>query len=166
MNNAPYVLDTSVLTQAARSYYAFDLVPSFWTIIRQHAHNGNVLSIDRVKDEIDQGKDQLKNWATGSFHFAFASSDDPDVLAAYAQVIQWAMAQLQYTDAAKAEFARNENADAWVVAYAKAKGYGVVTQEQSAPNSKAIIKLPDVCRAMDVSCIDTFQMMRNLGITL
>ena len=162
----PYVLDTSVLTQAARSYYAFDIVPTFWDIMKQCAQNGHVISIDKVKDEIEEGKDQLKDWANGDFHFAFASTDDPNVLAAYAQVIQWAMSQQQYTDAAKAEFARAKNADAWVVAYAMAKGCVVVTQEESAPNSRAKIKIPDVCRAMQVPCVNTFQMMRELGIVL
>jgi len=168
MNGAPtrYVLDTSVFTQAARFYYGLDIVPSFWDALTRHTQAGAVLSIDRVKNEIDNGKDQLKEWAANDFHHSFQNTNDPKVLAVYQQVIQWAMAQSQYTDAAKAEFARVDNADAWVVVYAMVKGYIVVTQEVSHPNSKRKIFIPDVCQAFGVQYIDTFEMMRRLGIRL
>jgi hypothetical protein len=119
-----------------------------------------------VKDEIDRGKDDLTQWANNDFRVWFESTNDADVLAAYGEVIQWAKMQSQYTSAAKREFAEAENADAWVVAYAKAKGCVVVTQETSAPKSKRKIKVPDVCNAFGVMWIDTFVMMRRLGIRL
>jgi hypothetical protein len=102
----------------------------------------------------------------GHFHDWLENSSDAGVLAAYGEVIQWALAQSPYTDAAKAEFADAENADAWVVAYAKAKGCVVVTQEKPAPQSKRKVKVPDVCNAFGVMWIDTFVMMRRLGIRL
>jgi hypothetical protein len=46
------------------------------------------------------------------------------------------------------------------------KGYTVVTQEVSAPQSKTEVKIPDLCTAMSVPCIDTFAMLRTLGIKL
>nr|BAL56842.1 PilT domain-containing protein [uncultured Acetothermia bacterium] len=168
MNGVPnrYVLDTSVFTQAFRSYYHFDIAPGFWQALAQHAGAGTLLSIDRVKKEIEDGKDDLAKWIENHFHRSFESTADNQVLAAYQRVIQWAMAQGQYTDAAKAKFADADNADAWVVAYALAKDYVVVTQEVAAPQSKHNIKIPDVCRAFNVPCIDTFDMMRRLGIRL
>jgi hypothetical protein len=168
MNGAPtrYVLDTSVFTQAARSYYSFAIAPRFWDALTQHARTGAVLSIDRVKGEIDNGKDELKEWANNNFHYSFETTNDDKVLTAYQQVIQWAMGQSQYTNSAKAEFAREDNADAWVVAYAMAKSCLVVTQEQPAPGAKARIMLPNVCQAFGIPFIDTFEMMRKLGIKL
>jgi hypothetical protein len=119
-----------------------------------------------VKDEIDRGKDDLTQWANNDFRVWFESTKVNDVLDAYREVIQWAMMQSQYTFAAKREFAEAENADAWVVAYAKAKGCVVVTQEKPAPQSKRKVKIPDVCNAFGVMWIDTFVMMRRLGIRL
>ncbi|GIW60632.1 MAG: twitching motility protein PilT [Patescibacteria group bacterium] len=161
-----YVLDTSVFTQAARTYYSFDIAPSFWRALLQHSQARCIVSIDRVKNEIDRSKDQLATWAGNHFHGSFESTADNNVLVAYEHVIQWAMNQSQYTNAAKTEFARADNADAWVVSYAIANGCVVVTQEVSAPGARHKIKIPDVCRAFNVPCIDTFQMMRELGIML
>lgn len=168
MNDAPtrYVLDTSVLTQAARSYYHFEVAPSFWDALTEHAQAGTLLSIDRVSREISRSKDKLAQWAKSHLHHSLESTNDDDVLAAYQQVIQWAREHSQYTDAAKAEFANADNADAWVVAFALAKGCVVVTQEVAAPHARHKIKVPDVCRAFSVPCIDTFEMMRRLGIRL
>ncbi|GIV56945.1 MAG: twitching motility protein PilT [Candidatus Kapaibacterium sp.] len=168
MNGVPnrYVLDTSVFIQAFRSYYHFDIAPGFWQALAKHAGAGTLLSIDRVKKEIENGKDELAKWTENHFHGSFENTADNQVLADYQRVIQWVMGQGQYTPAAKAEFADADNADAWIVAYALARGCVVVTQEVAAPQAKRIIKIPDVCRAFSVPCIDTFEMMRKLGIKL
>jgi hypothetical protein len=39
----------------------------------------------------------------------------------------------------------------------------IVTQEVSAPESKKEVKIPDVCDAFEVPCIDTFEMLEKLG---
>lgn len=166
MNGNLYILDTSVFIQAARAYYALDIVPGFWEALLKHAKDGSILSIDRVKDEIDKGEDALKEWANNYFHHYFRPTNDDHILKAYGQIMQWAHSQTQYTHAAKADFARYNNADAWVVAYAKAHTCIVVTQEQSKPQAKSRIFVPDVCHAFSVLWIDTFKMMRELGIKL
>src|SRR5438093_5846660 len=139
MNGRPtrYVLDANVFMQAARHYYAFDIVPGFWQALVQHAQIGTVLSIDRVKTkEIDRGNDNLKYWVNTTFLPWFAPTDDVNVIDAYRRVMQWAHAQTQFTDAAKAEFASADNADAWLVAYTLANGCVLVTHEQFAPDAK------------------------------
>ena len=161
-----YVLDANVFIQAARAYYAFDLAPAFWQALFDYASNGRLLSIDRVKEEIEQGKDELAKWASGTFHKWFASTNENDVLQAYGGIMQWAQAQPQYSAAAKAEFADVKNADAWLVAYAQAKGYVVVTLEQPAPNAQRTIPIPNVCQAFSIPFIDSFAMLRALGVKL
>jgi len=150
--------------QAARHYYAFDIAPTFWQSLFNQASNGHVVSIDRVKTEIDRGNDELKQWANGNFHQWFASTAQDDVIDIYRRIMTWAQDQSQFTDAAKAEFANG--ADGWLVAYAKAKEYVVVTLEKFEPNAKARIPIPNVCRAFDVQYIDTFEMLRKLGVRL
>lgn len=85
-----------------------------------------------------------------------------DVIAAYRDIMTWARDQAQFTDAAKAEFARG--ADGWLVAYAKAKGCVIVTHEQPEPNAKARILIPNVCGAFGIQHVDTFDMLRTLGV--
>lgn len=53
-----------------------------------------------------------------------------------------------------------------MVAYALAKVYIVVTREQFNSEAKARVKIPNVCRAFGVHYVDTFQMMRELGVRL
>lgn len=161
-----YVLDANVFIEAARRYYAFDIAPRFWEALTEHAMNGRVQSIDRVKAEIDRGKDILKDWANNNFHRWFASTDEDDVIDVYRQIMNWAYEQSQFADAAKAEFARLDNADAWLVAYAKAKGYLLVTDELFDPNVKRRIPIPNVCGAFDVEYLGTFDMLRALGVRL
>ena len=76
-----YVLDANVFIEAAKRYYAFDIVPSFWQMLVAHAESGQLLSIDRVKDELLRA--DLALWAEGSFHDFFDLTSDPDVITAY-----------------------------------------------------------------------------------
>lgn len=149
---------------AARSYYAFDVAPGFWDGLVQEARNGRLMSIDRIKEEIDRGKDDLKDWANNTFHAWFASTAENNVVATYRQIMKWAQAQKQFTAAAKAEFA--VSADGWLVAYAKAKDCVVVTNEKFEPNIKRKIKIPNVCQAFTVTYVNAFEMLRALSIRL
>lgn len=127
-----YVLDANVFIEAAKRYYAFDIVPRFWDKLIALAEDGYILSIDRVKGELIRA--DLDTWANDNFHRFFASTSEQDVIDAYRDVMTWSQAQPQYTDGAKAEFAGV--ADGWLIAYALSKGCTVVTHEQPAPNSK------------------------------
>jgi len=163
---AVYVLDSDVFMTAARSYYAFDLVPTFWGALVREAKNRRLLSIDRVKAEIDHGNDRLKQWANNDFHPWFVSTNVDSVLGHYRAIMQWATTHTHFTNAAKAEFADVTNADPWLVAYAKATNRTVVTNEKYDPNIRRSIKIPNVCKAFAVGYVDTFQMLRALGIRL
>jgi len=162
MDGATYVLDTNVFIEAARRYYAFDLAPVFWESILHHAASGRIYSIDRVKVELERGKDELAEWATSQFSNAFASTDEEEVTNSYASVMGWVRAQDQFSDAAKADFA--DGADGWLVAYAMSKSQIVVTHEVLDPGLKRKVPIPNVCEAFSVSYVDTFAMLRELGV--
>ena len=168
MNGTPlYVLDANVFIEAAKGYYAFDIAPSFWEALITEAAHERVLSIDRVKNEIDRGDDDLKQWAGSSFHPWFVSTDTEDVVEAYRKIMLWAHHQTQFTDAAKAEFSRTENADAWIVAYSLTKeSVVVVTLERFDPNVKRKIPIPNVCQGFNIQYIDTFEFLRTSGVRL
>ncbi len=162
MDGATYVLDANVFIEAARRYYAFDLAPPFWESLVQHAENGRIYSIDRVKVELERGKDELAEWATSQFSNAFASTDEEEVTNSYASVMGWVRAQDQFSDAAKADFA--DGADGWLVAYAMSKSQIVVTHEVLDPGIKRKVPIPNVCEAFSVNYVDTFAMLRELGV--
>ncbi len=111
--------------EAYKRYYAFDIAPSFWKITKKQAELARIISIDRVKHEIDAygEDDQLKNWV--------------------------------------AEFANI--ADSWLVSYALANHYILVTHEVYDPGIRKRIPIPNACRHFDVEHIDTFEMLRRLN---
>lgn len=92
----------------------------------------------------------------------FLRVDTIDVMDAYKDIMIWAERHARYSSHAKEEFAMG--ADGWLVAYARAHGAIVVTNERSAPESKKAIKLPDVCAQFKVQYNNTFAMLRTLNV--
>lgn len=57
-------------------------------------------------------------------------------------------------------------ADSWLIAMAKAYQYTIVTHEEYKSDIKRKIPIPNVCRAFDIPYINTFEMLRRLGVRL
>ena len=160
-----YIIDSDVLITAKNSYYAFDLCPGFWnSLLTQHLA-GRVNSLDRNRQELLQGRDddELVKWVHDSVPAGFfLSCNNAAVVSAYTEVMLWVQRNPQFFDAAKAKFATG--ADGWLVAYAVANGSTVVTLEESRPESRNQIKLPDVCLQFGVIYQDIFTMLRALQV--
>jgi hypothetical protein len=161
-----FVLDTNVFLEASKRYYAFDIAPAFWRRLVALASSGQVLSIDRVQDELTGCQDAVSAWATNDFGSYFVDTrSDKDVILLYANLIKWAYAHSQFSQAAKDEFAIASNADAWLVAYAKVHDCILVTHEEFGPTIQRKIPIPNVCRDFGVTVADTFEMLRQLGVS-
>lgn len=158
-----YLLDANVFIEASRRYYAFDIAPSFWEALLDFAKKGKLISIDRVKNELLRGKDELSKWAKGKFSPWFRSTDNDSVLANYRKVIEWAENHLQFTQEAKNELYKADNADAWLVAYALCNGNVIVTHEVYNHEVKKKIPIPNICDDFGIDYIDTFEMLRRLN---
>ena len=149
--------------QAHRRYYKFGVCPGFWDALIWHHKQGVLGSIDRVRKEIDEGKDALRQWAKDDCPATFFESANTKAVGErYGKIISWAGAQNRYRPEALAQFATV--ADGWLVAYAAEHGWTVVTQEVAAPEGKKEVKIPDVCEAFKVPYIDTFEMLQNLAV--
>lgn len=158
-----YLLDADVLVQAHRRHYKFEIAPGFWDALIWHHKQRAVCSIDKIRKELLDGKDALSQWVKRDCPAGFfESTSDPAVGKRYGEIVQWAYAQKRYKPEALSKFATA--ADGWLVAYACEHGMTVVTQEVSAPESKTEVKIPDVCDALNVRPIDTFEMLANLGV--
>ena len=165
-----YILDTNIFIASARMYYAFDLVPGFWDVLLDRAEKKEIGSIDRVMEELQRGNenDAVRLWAEkqrADAKFEFASTRTKPVLAVYKKVIQWADDNPQYTRDAKNEFAKDDIADAWLIAYAKVyDGMTVVTNEKEDPKIRRKILIPNICKKFGVSYMDQCERMRRLGM--
>jgi predicted nucleic acid-binding protein len=158
-----YLIDSNVLIEAHRRYYGFDVCPGFWDSVVWHHGQDHLLSLDKVREELDEEQDVLNQWAKTSMPASgFATSNEPAVVDLFGKLQVWAQAQTQFTAAARQEFATV--ADAWLVAYAKAHDLVLVTHEEYRPDAKKRIPIPNVCKAFDVQHTNTFDMLRALAV--
>lgn len=111
MSDRRFLLDADVFIRAARQHYPFDLVPGFWKCLEEHAKAGRARSIDRVRDELLRGNDDLADWAKSSFADAFEKTNHSDVITVYAQIMHWAQSQSRLMDAALGDAARTGDQD-------------------------------------------------------
>jgi hypothetical protein len=161
----PYIIDANTFMEAARGYYAFDFARPFWNSLVGYAQRNRIISLDKVLDEINKGNDELKVWANRDFVSYFAESQTSAVIQQYATLVNWADRQPNYLQLAKDEFMEDDNADAWIIAYAMAHDCTVVTDELPNPNSKKRIFIPDVCNAFGVPFCDIFTMLRAVNFS-
>jgi hypothetical protein len=160
-----YVLDANSFIRSKREHYAFDFCPGFWDALLKGYGQGRVISIDRVRKELLKGKDALADWVKDEVPDEFFESEEiDDVQKILSEVLQWVEDSEQYNRPAKQRFA--SGADPWLIAFARARRLTLVTYEVSAPESKALIKLPDVARAFSVTAIPPYVMLRRLEIVL
>lgn len=152
-----YLIDSNVLIEAKNRYYAFDIAPGFWIWLEQAHAGAEVCSIDKVREELLEGDDELAGWARN--HPGFFRAVDQSATEELKPLSQWASTR-DYTPAAIAEFIGN-TADYYLIAYAKAHGHEIVTHEQSSPQARKRVLIPDACLAMGVTTCDTFQMLRR-----
>lgn len=158
-----FLLDANVFIEAKRRYYAFDLCPGFWESLIWNYRQNRILSINQVKKELEDGKDELSKWITSKMPLdCFISTNTALVSNWFGKMQAWVQGQSQFLDEAKAEFAAKP--DCWLVAYAKANDFILVTQEVLNPAVRRKIPIPNVCKAFDVDYIDTFGMLKTLGV--
>lgn len=145
-----FVLDANVFMEAHQRYYSFDIVPSFWDLLVRLGEIKKVISIDKIKAELNKGsqEDELKKWANTDFKDFFISSDDVHVFSAYEEIIEFVQRQSQFKDYAKAEFA--DVADSWLITYALAYDHTIVTHEEYVRDVQKRVPIPNVCKVFDM----------------
>lgn len=165
MSNTKYLLDTNVLIEASKRYYAFDLVETFWQHLAHRSQDGIIKSIYKVKAEIHPENIPLINWAV-DHPSLWESTIAQDTKDKYQQLMEWADASKQYHKHDKEKFAVADNADAWLIAHALANKRVIVTEERFNKDIKRRIPIPNVCKSFKIECVDTFQMLHDLKIKL
>ncbi|WP_083875876.1 DUF4411 family protein [Caenispirillum salinarum] len=154
-----FLLDANVFIEAKNRYYAFDICPGFWAWMDHVVTGGDVCSIDRVRDELIGGNDDLATWVKarrGGQWFLDVSDDKTQQ--AFRQVVASVNAS-SYKPHAKRHFL--SGADPWLVAKASITGASVVTHEVFNAESKRKVPLPNVCRDFGVPFCDTYALLRE-----
>ena len=160
MTGSPtYCLDSNILIQAWNSYYSPELCPEYWDTLNKLGDTGEIFIPQEVRDEIISTDDDLASWV---------KSCTIDVRQTSVDVINcWK--KIQATNEVHkhlvAESTGRSLADPWVISHAMDAGAVVVTKELFVPNPRATrIKIPNVCKNMDIECINDFELLKRLGI--
>jgi hypothetical protein len=152
----PYLLDANVFIQAKNLHYSFDFCPAFWEWLDVEHVNGKVFSIEKVKDELIGGDDELAEWAEERGNGFFLPPDD-EVIPSLDAVSRWASTQ-SYEPGAVNQFL--QVADYYLVAHAHAHQFDVVTHEKVSVSVKKI-KIPNVCIGIKVKAPTPYEMLRT-----
>ena len=151
------------MIEAKNAFYAFDIVPGFWDCIFDASKAGLVRSPSMVFDEIAKGGDELSDWVKVAKEIDLFAEPNKSAQSLFGGIAQHVTEA--YEQARTQKFLAG--ADPWVIAIAAECGGTVVTQETLllGPGVKKI-KIPNVCKYFDVSCVNVYQMLRTLEVKL
>ena len=152
----PYLLDANIFIQAKNLHYSFDFCPAFWDWLDAGNKNGTVYSIEKVRDELTAGDDELAEWAKKRGVEFFLPPDNA-VVPSLATASTWAGGG-DYEPGAVSQFL--QAADYYLVAHAHAHSFIAVTHEVPA-NSVKKIKIPNACIGLGVKCMSPYEMLRT-----
>lgn len=150
-----HLLDANVFITAKNAHYGFDFAPGFWEWLNDAHQVDRVFSVEAVRDEIVRGGDELATWAAQRPSGFWVASDAVTLPSLHAAAA-WAQGG-GYQEGAVSTFLAS--GDYFLVAQAHALGYTVVTHEVAGTSMRRV-KIPDACRALDVPCINPYQMLR------
>jgi|26BtaG_2_1085354.scaffolds.fasta_scaffold24023_2 hypothetical protein len=163
-----YLLDSNFFIQSKNFSYRFEFCQAFWDLIITLHNQGLVYSIQKVKQELIKGNDNLSSWVRQlpeSFWL-----DEFDYVNEYNSVINWANNKLVdpaksqgFTSAAKAIFADEGRADAWLIACASGLPNTVIVTQETKIDPKAYktIKIPNAAQDFQVSCSTIYDFLSN-----
>ncbi len=145
-----YVFDTNIFINLQRRQ-PIDLYPTVWNKIGELMSQGIIISSQEVFDEIAIGGDDLEKWAKVRKE-CFLPSDISvqqkvrDILKNHRGLIEGGT--------------KKNSADPFVIALAQDKRYKVVTEETRTRNANSP-KIPDVCDAYSIECLNFVSFARE-----
>lgn len=164
-----YLLDANTLIDAKRDYYPLDRVPEFWDWIAYHGSQGNIKIPMEMYEEFvdtkdkDGNKDELATWAeqtTIKESLLLAEEAEQDLVAR----ITYGGYVANPTDDELVKIGR----DPFLISYAlkDLENRCIVTTEASRPSRQGANRhIPDVCKAFNVKCINTFKLIKQLNFS-
>ena len=85
-----FLIDANALITPYRLYYAFDIAPSFWEKLANEFNNRRIVLLDKVRDELLKGEDDLTNWIKKNEEIiSVCDYKTESVIANYQSVLQY-----------------------------------------------------------------------------
>ncbi len=154
-----YLLDANTFIEAKGRYYGMGICPAYWDWLLKAHEKQDIVSIQMVKVELVRGNDELSEWVKDNSHIFIPESDEK-IQTAFRIVVQKVYKMHHMKQGTHEEFLGG--ADPWLIATAMATGATIVTQEVYKPDIKKKIHIPNVCKLLNVSYLNTFEMLHEL----
>ncbi|MFZ3122502.1 MAG: DUF4411 family protein [Thermodesulfovibrionales bacterium] len=151
-----YSFDTNIFLDWWERRYPPDIFPAVQRHIERLAGDGKLYAPEGVLGEIQHiGSTELKAWAK-QYRGVFIPHD---------QQIQTEAKNIQTRFPGFIDpNAIHDEADRYVIALAKSRGFSVVTHETSAKSKRRPPRshyIPDVCSELSIQCIEFVELMRR-----
>lgn len=160
MKNKVYLLDANVFIRSKNLEYSFDICPGFWSALSKLNDEGKAFTIEQVYREVSKDEDLLPWFKKQQNKYILSTLKDPQVsFQRIATIIE--DSKYNYNEAAKQQFLKS--ADFFLIAWAMIEKADLVTHEKKASQSVSSIKIPDICEAVKVECINPYEMLRQEG---
>jgi hypothetical protein len=157
-----YWVDAGVLIHAERGPYSRSMVPPFWHFIEVQASAGRIQMPRLAYQEITAAgyDDELAAWCKARKSKGLCVNESDELQGRYWEIA--AYVQGKYKEHQIREFLKG--ADGWVIASALATE-GVVVSSETERSIKSKIKIPTIAKVYDVRCLNTYDMLRELGFS-
>ncbi|MEV4772623.1 DUF4411 family protein [Micromonospora humida] len=149
--SANYSIDTSSIIEAWHRRYPLDAFPGLWQGIDELVSLGRLQASEEVRQELKKKDDELYAWAKERPQL-FREADLENQLAV--RSILQSHPKLVNTQKGRSQ------ADPFVIALARVRKCVVVTNEV-ALGSLDRPRIPDVCHALGISCINFLGLIRQ-----
>lgn len=147
-----YCFDTSSLIECWTRSYPPDVFPGLWDKLNDAISHLQLICPEEVREELGRQDDELHKWVVDR-PYMFIALDEP---------IQRATSAVLRDHPMLMKATKNRNgADPFVIATAQVRAATVVTEEQGGSPTKP--KIPSVCAAIGVRCIDVLTFLREQG---
>lgn len=159
MNQTKYLFDSNCLLEAQNFYYNPEFSEAFWEWVLIANENGVLFTIDKVVNELLVKKDYLHDYIHQHHDKLALKSDVDESVAKYGELQVWARTvwtlqkDVRLATKALEEFANIDKADCWLIAYASAYGFEIITNETPAPTKVSKVKIPDAANAFGVKTV-------------
>ncbi len=155
LSKAKYVIDTCSLTELRRTY-PFKMFAPVWNKLKELVNSGIIISTEEVFEELKINDDEVFQWA----------KENSQMFVPIDESIQIQVRELLKTHSNLLDIKnKRSSADPFVVALALLNKCTVVTEEKPSggPNKS---KIPDVCKAYKVKCINLLTLLEKEKFSL
>ncbi len=148
-----YSVDTSAILNPWRLHYPPDVFPSLWRRLEEAADHGVIVASEEVLQELAKKDDEVWDWAR----------ERPAMFIQVDEAVQQAVRGILNRFPRLVDSRRGRSgADPFVIGLARTRNIAVVTYETPSGNLEKP-RIPDVCHALGVGCLQFVEFIRDLG---